>query len=1434
MGFTPQDIQSAYGIPSLVVPSATVAIVDAFDDPNIESDLAVYRSTFNLPACTSATGCFTKVGQSGSTTALPPTDTTGWSTEMALDVDMVSAACPQCKILLVEANSAQATDLAASVNTAVSLGANAVSCSFSYPEWSGQTALDADFTHPGVGIFVSTGDGAYPGHGPIGYPSSSPSVTAVGGTTLMRASNARGWTETVWDYEPNSQFMEGPGSGCSLYEPKPRWQTDLGCSHRTAADVSAVADPGVAVYETFAGTGWIAHGMDGTSVATPIVASIYTATGHAAADGSFSYLAPSTAFNDVTAGTNARLFDCEPAYLCNAEVGYDGPTGNGSPWGTAMAAMNGARASQWPNRPDFNGDGRADTITTTRRRAYVHYGSDQGIEGRAVTFTDPFIPQESFCGRSAVNLGDTSGDGIADLGLIGCYTAFNPPEVVIHQHFGNTAGLQWLSDYDLYTGFHYTTAANVVVVGVGDVNRDGYGDVLVGEIGAATALLFSGGAQGLRNRPVSISAPSGSTAFGVTAGPIGDVNGDGYADFLIGSASNGYVFLGAAQPSAFPSVALPCASTCPLGGFGDVNGDGLSDVLLSGDVFLGQRSSPGVSATPVTQLPAGEGRVADFDRDGFDDVLLSQSDGSGGATVRLYPGSTSGVSTTPSLTLTPPPGATLAPGFVVVGDVNDDLMLDVAFRAKGNDRLFVYFGQSSLSPTVGQTLAADERWALEQDFNGDGRSDLLVNRSKETLVQIGTPTGFAGAPWVTLPGSALNLGDVNGDGISDLGVQAPGGGAVQVYFGDAWGVSATASATVSGPAGDSTFGSLIVAVGDVEGDGFGDILVGDPAAQSVKLYPGDPAGLDTAGVATIPAPSGSQGFGVGAGPVGDINGDGYDDFIVTDNQAAYVFLGAALQIATSPAATIACAACVPTGFGDFNGDGFSDFVLGGRVYSGQSTGAGFNPVPSTLPSAGATAVGDFDGDGFDDLLLGRGDGSAVLLYKGATSGLSTAPVETLSTPTGAGVKFSFGTVSDVDGDGFVDAPLWTGAPSRGNGRVFLFKGGSGSPGLSTTASQALSPNLRWDLHPDFNGDGYSDLLVSSTGSLQILSGSAAGLPATVSPTVSLGAGDPSPCSPHAFASLGDVNGDGFTDVGYLHCDATVPPSSNARIYLGGSEGIYEFATEDVTGIGTASQPSNQFFGGVGDVNGDGYGDVIWSDSGNGKVYVRLGEQAGINGPGIQRVAHFFVPPPNGSVGFGAAVGPVGDVNGDGYDDFVVADSQNLYLYLGVPGTNYIGNAAPATAVPCGGACVLGGYGDVNSDGYSDFVVSGKLFLGQAGSIGINPTPIALASTGLSTMADFDSSGSFDLLQTQAAANDVTLSLGGSAGFGSPIFTLPAPSGVSSGFGQSLGPVGDFNGDGLLDAVIWSSANNIYVYLGTGTGFGATPANTYTWNPSSGI
>jgi hypothetical protein len=329
-GLTPADLRSAYRLPARGGAGQTVADVVAFNTPGLARFLARYRRQFGLPPCPARSGCLRIVGQRGSASHLPLSGAgTGWDLEATTDVEMISAACPHCRILVVEARNDAIGNLAAAENTAARLGAQVISNSYGAREDGLLMTYARDYDHPGHTIVASAGD---KGFGPASFPASLSTVTAVGGTQLIRARDARGWQERVWN-QPRTYDGAG-GSGCSAYVTKPAWQHDRHCSGRTVADTAAVAS-NVAVYEPDYG-GWIPVG--GTSVSAALIAGVYGRAGNGARlPPGYLYRHPRDLF-DITAGDNAFFtptgLTCGNDYLCRARPGYDAPTGLGTPDGT--------------------------------------------------------------------------------------------------------------------------------------------------------------------------------------------------------------------------------------------------------------------------------------------------------------------------------------------------------------------------------------------------------------------------------------------------------------------------------------------------------------------------------------------------------------------------------------------------------------------------------------------------------------------------------------------------------------------------------------------------------------------------------------------------------------------------------------------------------------------------------------------------------------------------------------------------------------------------------------------------------------------------------------------------------------------------------------------------------------------------------------------
>ncbi|MGO9961445.1 MAG: hypothetical protein ACLP50_36640 [Solirubrobacteraceae bacterium] len=363
---TPAYLQQAYDLSALSQTAGTgdtVAIVDAYDDPNAESDLAAYRANYGLPACSTVNGCFEKVNESGGTSY--PAPDTNWAVEISLDLDAVSALCPNCHITLVEANSNYLSDLNAAESEAVALGAQQVSNSWAAPSAAGLSG----WSYPGIAILASAGDSGWWGNGAAYYPASLPTVTSVGGTSLSpssaTASAPRGFSESAWGYQWQGTWY-GTGSGCDTSEQKPTWQTDSGCQGRSSTDISADADPstGLRVYDTYqtgGGSGWFAVG--GTSLSSPLSAAYYALTQAQSANPAPPEWAYTNAaeLNDPSSGQNGACGN----YICQAGPGYDGPTGNGSISGDVVAGA-----------PGIGGPGTYGTysVTTTSSGTEVSAG----------------------------------------------------------------------------------------------------------------------------------------------------------------------------------------------------------------------------------------------------------------------------------------------------------------------------------------------------------------------------------------------------------------------------------------------------------------------------------------------------------------------------------------------------------------------------------------------------------------------------------------------------------------------------------------------------------------------------------------------------------------------------------------------------------------------------------------------------------------------------------------------------------------------------------------------------------------------------------------------------------------------------------------------------------------------------------------------------
>jgi subtilase family serine protease len=325
---TPLYLQQAYDLTALSATggvNTTIAVVDAYNDPSVTTDLATFRADSGLPACNAASGCFRVLNELGTTAPLPVSDV-GWSVEESLDVDAVSALCPNCRIVLVEANGSDNTDMQYAIQAAVGAGATIVSNSWS--ALATTSPFTSSLSYPGVSILAASGDDGTAPSGLSTYPAALPNVTAVGGTTLNPSpSTARGYSETAWD---------GTGSGCDTYESSPAWQPQTGCVGRAYNDISADGDPntGLDVYDSQDG-GWLEVG--GSSLAAPLAAAFEAVTGVNGTTAQWVYTDESL-LNGVYSGSNGS---CALSLICNAATGWNGPDGAGSISGDIVAGAPG-------------------------------------------------------------------------------------------------------------------------------------------------------------------------------------------------------------------------------------------------------------------------------------------------------------------------------------------------------------------------------------------------------------------------------------------------------------------------------------------------------------------------------------------------------------------------------------------------------------------------------------------------------------------------------------------------------------------------------------------------------------------------------------------------------------------------------------------------------------------------------------------------------------------------------------------------------------------------------------------------------------------------------------------------------------------------------------------------------------------------------------
>ena len=782
------------------------------------------------------------------------------------------------------------------------------------------------------------------------------------------------------------------------------------------------------------------------------------------------------------------------------------------------------------------------------------------------------------------------------------------------------------------------------------------------------------------HRGASLSGGAGE-ALGYAVASVGDVNADGYADVVVGA---------------------------PLSG----GGDGVAYVYLgSSDGLQTSAAATLVSPSAGAHFGAAVASVGDTNGDGYDDVAVGGPDASSGrGVVAVYEGNGAGITTVAATTYV---GATTTGAFgsaLAGADLDNDGYADLTVGVPGD----------------GATAGAVQVYAGSASGLGS------------------TPTALTGTVGSRF-GAALAAADLTGDGIGDLAVGAPdeGDGRVRLYRGTAVGLNTTAAATLSGVDLGGRFGASVGDAGDVDGDGYGDLVVGAPdgsgATGRASLYRGRASGVYTLPLFTVTggAPGDQLGAAVDGG--GDVNADGYADLVLgaPGGDTVYIYNGSLSGPYNSPSRSFTGASVFGSslaGAGDVNRDGYDDVVVGSDtsgdgqvdVLTGSdgglrwSTGARFLGGSAAALGSGVTGVGDVDHDGYDDVVVGAPGYSSstgrAYLYGGTAAGLATVATTTWTGGT-AGDLYGTGVanVGDVDGDGEPDLVIGAPGVTGSTGAAYLYRGTASGPSTTVTSTLpggSLGSSFGGILAAvgDLNNDGYADLAVgapnysTNRGRAYVYLGSATGYSTTAH---MMTGGNASEYAASALAGAGDVNSDGYDDllVGGYGYNAN---QGRVRLYLGSAAGVSSVASQTLTGIAAANFGAG--VDGVGDVNGDGYDDIVVGAATEGflgAAHVYLGA-----GSGVATSATVSWSGPEIASGFGARVSRAGDTNGDGYPDILVGapgdhtftGSVSLYESSATGPGATVRTFLEGDSTNSYFGLALAALGDVNGDGYGDVAI----------------------------------------------------------------------------------------------------------------------------------
>ena len=850
---------------------------------------------------------------------------------------------------------------------------------------------------------------------------------------------------------------------------------------------------------------------------------------------------------------------------------------------------------------DVNGDGYSDVIVgapsydtgqTAAGRAYVYHGSVEGLAADPA-WTAESDQESAGLGEAVGTAGDVNGDGYSDVIVSApSYDNDQVDEGQVYVFYGSAEGLAadpaWTAESDHY-GCGFGSSAGMA----GDVNGDGYSDVIVGapeydndQTDEGQAFVYYGSADGLGADPDwTAESDQDDALFGESVGTAGDVNGDGYSDVIVGAdyydndqedEGRAYVYHGgaaglAAEPAwTAESDQAYAQFGISVGTAGDVNGDGYSDIIVGafyynggqnreGQAYVYHGSAIGLAADPAWTAEGNQTSAlfgyavrtaGDVNGDGYGDVIIGAYTYDNGqeneGRVYVYHGSPAGLATDPSWTAESNQDSALLGWSVgTAGDVNGDGYSDVIAGAVWYSNGQVYEGQAAVYHGGPMGLATDPAWTAEGDqddalygysvgtagdVNGDGYSDVIVGAPSydtgqtaagRAYVYHGSVEGLAADPAWTAEsdqesaglGEAVGTaGDVNGDGYSDVIVSAPSydndqvdEGQVYVFYGSAEGLAADPAWTAESDHYGCGFGSSAGMAGDVNGDGYSDVIVGAPEYDNDQtdegqafVYYGSADGLGADPDWTAESDQDDALFGESVGTAGDVNGDGYSDVIVgadyydndqEDEGRAYVYHGGAAGLAAEPAWTAESdQAYAQFGIsvgtaGDVNGDGYSDIIVGAfyynggqnregqaYVYHGSAIGLAADPAwtaegnqTSALFGYAVRTAGDVNGDGYGDVIIGaytydngQENEGRVYVYHGSPAGLATDPSWTAeSNQDSALLGWSVGTAGDVNGDGYSDViagAVWYSNGQSAEGRAYVYYG-NGGDGLDVLPRQ---------------------------------------------------------------------------------------------------------------------------------------------------------------------------------------------------------------------------------------------------------------------------------------------------------------------------------------------------------------------------------------------